>query len=590
MRLRPALLALALLPLPLGACSSKSSGGAGTSSSAEALAPVPAPAGLAGDLLLATPGATWTRARGALGGAAMILPQGFGSVVATLLGLPITLGAEIDDAVPAVGAVARPPTGLQVALGVHVKAGDRLLDQLTRGESARFNALPDPTSHVTLLTDKVAPENARVALGILGNYLLVGRRPGDLYALGPYVVRTLGPRDPGAARDDLAIEMPEKALAGPILDEVRDLRQRTEGASAAIVPLPGMLDTGATLLGDASHGRFSLNIDAGASPTLQGRLVVTAKPGGAGSKLVADLAVGDIKPLLDLPDGTLLGLLWRESAATRAENAPKQAEALARFLGKDVTPDEKAAIMAALRAEAEARGDWQAMGITWNGTGPTAVVRAPVTGADAMKKALKGIVDLGDLAAFKKVLGSLGLKLLTEKAVVENLPADVVRVRLTHPDDDPKKDAKDKGEKKKASPEPPAPVPPGGTPKAIDLLYFVDGGGLFAAAGLDPKDSLRALTKAPSGPNLGGNTIMSGPLADLGGQVAFVLVADANRITALTGGPPSPGPGTPTVLAAGRSASAPELWGRFDLPASLVQQLVGEYFRRRGGQPAAPAP
>ena len=50
----------------------------------------------------------------------------------------------------------------------------------------------------------------------------------------------------------------------------------------------------------------------------------------------------------------------------------------------------------------------------------------------------------------------------------------------------------------------PEPAPQQETPKAIDLLYFVDKDGLFAAAGYDPRDSLRTLVKAPGGGALSG--------------------------------------------------------------------------------------
>ena len=264
------------------------------------------------------------------------------------------------------------------AIGVHVKAGDRFVDQLTRGEGARFNAAVDPATHVTLLTNKVAPESAKLALGVLGNYLLVARQPADLYALGPYVVRTVS-RAP-APKEDVALEIPEKALAGPVLDEVRALRGRSEGAAAALLPISEMLDTASTVFADSAGARLVLRFEPS---VVHGRVTVTPKPGaGPASKVVADLAVGDVKPLLDLPGGTSLGLLWRESASARVENAGKQADALARLLGSDVTAEERAAVSSALRATAEARGDWQALGVAFNGTGPSTVVRTPVNGAE----------------------------------------------------------------------------------------------------------------------------------------------------------------------------------------------------------------
>jgi hypothetical protein len=571
-RWRASLLALSLLPLPLGACSSHG-GGADAGAVAEPLTPLPAPAGHLGDLFIGTPGAFWGKARGTLGPVGQLLPQGFGAVATTLVGLPITLAAEIDDAVPVVGAAVRQGPGpLSFAIGIHVKAGERFVNQVTRGEGARFNGTVDPTTHVTLLTDKVAPESAKVALGVLGNYLIVAPTPADLYAVGPYVVRTLGPAAP--PKDDIAVEIPDTALGGPLLDVARELRGKSEGIVAAIAPVEGLLDGAITLLGDAAHARATLNLEGG---TFHGRLSVPPKPGGPGAKLCADIAVGDVKPLLALPDSTTVGLLLRESPAARSENVPKRAEALARFVGSDVSAEARAAISAALRGQAEARGDWEAVGVAFNGTGPTAVLRWPVTDADKMRKALKQLVDLGGTPTFKKALARLGVRLVTDKAVVENLAADVTRIRLAKPEDETKKDAA------KARPVTKADVVE--TPKAIDLLYFVDGSGLFAAAGYDPKDSLRALTKAPAGANLGTNAAMAGALGAVGGEATFVLVADALRISQMTTGGAAPAATQPVVIAAGRTAAPLDLWARVDVPASVVQLFVQEYTRRRTGPP-----
>jgi hypothetical protein len=543
----------------------------------EPLTPIPAPAGHLGDLFVPAPGAAWTKVRAALGPTGLFLPQGFPALCATLVGLPITFAAEIDDAVPVVGAAARQGRGpVQVAIGIHVKSGDRFVDQLTRGEGARFNSTVDPSTRVTLLTDKVAPEHGRstgVALGVLGNYLVVAPSPSDLYALGPYVVRTVGAAP--APRDDIAFEVPEKSLSGPLLDGVRELRAMSDGAVASVVPLAGALDAAATLLGDASAARLTVNLDAA---TVHGRMVVTPKPGGPGSKLVSELATGDTRPLLDLPDTVNLGLLWRESATARGENAPKQAEALVRLLGADVPAEDRAAISAALRGEAEARGDWQAVGVAFNGTGPTAVVRAPVTDADRMKKALKQLVDLGGLASFKKALAAMGVRLSTDRAVVENLAAEVTRVRLSRTDEPVAAATKDKGNAKKA---PPASAPSAEAPRAIDLLYFVDGTGLFGAAGYDPKDSLRALVKAPQGANLGATPALAGALSSIGGDASFVLVADALRISAMTGGTVPPASSPPLVVAAGHAASPADFWARVDVPAAVVQQILADYTRRK---------
>ena len=75
---------------------------------------------------------------------------------------------------------------------------------------------------------------------------------------------------------------------------------------------------------------------------------------------------------------------------------------------------------------------------------------------------------------------------------------------------------------------------------------------------------------------------MSSALAAVGGEAAFVLVADALRINAMTTGTAPPPAEPPLVLAAGRTAEPPALWARLDMPNAVAQQLVQELVRRRG--------
>ena len=182
----------------------------------------------------------------------------------------------------------------------------------------------DPATHVTLLTDKIAPESAKLALGVLGNYLLVARSPADLYALGPYVVRTVA-RAP-APKEDVALESRRRRSPAPCSTRCARCAarattrpQRSSRSRRCSTRLP--------VFADSARARLVLSFEA---TVVRGRVTVMPKPGaGPASKVAADLAVGDVKPLLDLPEGTSLALLWRESAAARVENAGKQAEALA---------------------------------------------------------------------------------------------------------------------------------------------------------------------------------------------------------------------------------------------------------------------
>lgn len=618
---------ITLLSLTLGACAGSGCAGptAADAGAAESLAPVPAPAGLIAELSVTTPQATWSKVRVMAGGPAMFLPQSFGAVAATMLGLPITIASEIDDALPVVGAVVKNgDEPVHFALGLHVKVGERLVDQLTKGEAARFITKKDEASRIMLLFDKdpTSPAARPFAIGVLGNYLLVAQKVDDLTALGPYVARTLGARP--APKEEIAIELPESGLSGPLLTKAREIRAQGERSTASMLPLGSAVDTVIDVLSDAKSARITFALDQAA---LHGRFAATPRPGGGpATKALAALVVGDAKPLLELPDATSLAIVWRESPAARSEAIPKQAAAISKMLGKEAPEADKEAFLAALRAEADARGAVTAFGLGFAGTGPTAVVRAPATDEEKMRTAMKQLVDLAAQDSVKAALRDLGISIATDKAVIENLPGDAQRVRFERIEKDGKdtkgdkpdkaKDAKDtKGDKaaKPADAKPkdgkpakedkaakdaatskddkgkkkPDDVAAGETPKAIDLVYLVGKDGLFAAAGYDPKDALRALVKAPSGPNLGSNARMTGVLADLGADASFVLLADGLKLLSALRGGNAPADATPLLIALGRRGAegAPELWGRVDLPTPVIQRLVQEiFFGRRAAQ------
>src|SRR5262249_6595143 len=154
----------------------------------------------------------------------------------------------------------------------------------------------------------------------------------DLKVAGPYAARTM-PTEP-IAKDEVAIELPESAIAGPFLDEIRDLYGKLgKGESLPIAPAVVSTQWIGALVGilpDLADARAVLNFDAGAAHV---RFSATAKPGGPASKAIGDLLVGDTKPLLDLPSSAIAGVLVRASPARRAEEAAQQADAVARLFG-----------------------------------------------------------------------------------------------------------------------------------------------------------------------------------------------------------------------------------------------------------------
>ena len=562
--------------LGLGGCATKAP--QEIAAVAEDLSPIPAPEGHLADLFVPAPDAMWTKARALVGGPAAFFPQSFGALAATLLKLPVAVAAEIDGAVPVIGAsLKKAPAPAQAAIGIHVKAGGRFVDQLTKGPDARFLGKLDETSRITVLTTKSDTPGAvpQVAMGVLGNYLLIALNAADLAAVGPYVVRTLAPRP--APKEDVAVEMPEAALSGPVLAEARRSWETTRAGldrigAPVLLPVAGTVEMLLDVLADSKQARLTLDL---AETAVHARMTMTPKPGGgAATKAIEEMAVGDLAPILDLPASALLGMLWREPAAVRAAGIPRQADAIAAKLGPDAKPEDKEAILAALRAEDEARGDWVALGMSLEAIGPNAMVRAPLGDADKMTKALKQLVALGKLASVKAQLKEAGLDVTSGKTVIENLPGDVQRVRFERVQakdaksgvKDPKgaKDEKSKG----ASPA------DGGIPTSIDLLYLVSKDALFGAAGYDPKEALRALVKAPGDGSFGSNAAIRAAVAPLGADASFAVVVDPLRILAIRAGKSAPIEAAPVVIALGKTPQPSTMWGRIDVAAIVVQELI----------------
>lgn len=606
--LRRALLlsALALAAAPAGCSSSEPKPTA--SEPAVDLSPIPAPAGLVAEAFLPTPDTTWAKARIAVGGPALFLPVNAGTLIANLLGLPPTVAAEIDGNVPMLGAVVDPENGAvpalrkgkddapertppRAALGVHVKSGSRFVDQLTRGEGARFDAKVDTASSITLLTPKSAapagssaaepaPRMAggRVVLGVLGNYLLLGAGADDLRAVGPYVVRTLSKAAP--PKEDVAIEIPRAAIDGPIHKAARGLwdqiRPLTEAGGAEASTLAPTIESWLAILGDLERARLTLVLNEAAHL----RFEATPRTGGPAERAAADAAVGDVKPLLELPADALAGLLVRESSAGRKDGIARQVQAVLRLLGREVPEKEQEQIGAVLGAVSEARGDWFTAALRWEGVGPTVMARAAVADEKKLADAVGELVGLTKVPSIKAFLKDEELRVSSGKHVVERLEGDARRVRFERAEEKAK--AGDKKSDKGKGDEPAEARDPS-LPKAVNLVYLFKDGSLFAAAGYEPDEGMRRIVGAAAGgERLGGVPAFQGVLGGLGADTSFALVLDPLRILATRAGKPAPAEVLPVVVATGAvppaSGGAAALWGRLDVPTAVLKELV----RRRG--------
>ncbi|WP_437781855.1 hypothetical protein [Sorangium sp. So ce1097] len=573
-----ALLAIAL-GLGAGALACKSQG-APADAGVEGLSPVPAPAGLIAEAFLPTPDATWAKARALLGGPAALLPGSVGALAASLLGLPIAVASEIDGGVPVLGAAVEAPDRPhpRVVIGIHVKDGARLIDQLTRGDGARFRATPDAATSIALLEPLQGTSPA--ALGVLGNYLLVAESAGDLTAVGPYVARTMPQAQ--APKEDLAIEIPRPAIEGPVLRAARSAWDRARGPdgapSATAIPLAPAVERALAILGDLERARLTLVLDESAHLRASG---TPRAGGGPASKASVDLAVGDVKPLLDLPADALVGVLVRDRAASRAEDVPRLVDALAGLVEGGLPPAERERLGAAIRAASDARGDWFAGGVRLDDRGPTAFVRAAVGDRAKLEAAIQDLLGTAELQQVKATLQRERLRMSTGKAELPQLEGEVRHVRFEQTAAAGQPGAGQASARKGAA-GPGASASKGGggasPPPTIEVLYLVRDEGLFASVGNDPASGLRSVVAAPQGEGLGGVPAVKAALAPLGSDIAFALVVDPLRLVARRLGQPGAGDPAPVVIAAGAAPAAggapAALWARADIAAVAIRELA----------------
>lgn len=538
------------------------------------LTPVPAPDGLLGEIFMPAPEATWVKARGAVGGAMSLLPQTFGGLVTTLVGLPITSSTEVDGDIAVLGAIVDTPGQPQprAAIGIHVKGGDRVLTQATKGDSPRFTARVDKATNITLLDPKGA--KGPVALGILGNYLLVAQDEESLLTIGPYVARTM-PSSTNLPKDDVTIDVPERALSGSIHTNLKTGWERVSGRerTSAIQPLvdvDAVMDSALAVIADLARARVSINLVGGAVRT---RLAMTPKAGdGAASRMAREMAVGDAERLLDLPADTLVALMWRDRSEARGAAATARAGAIAGLVGKDIPEKDKEMLAAALAAAAEARGDWFVGGLSLGPTGPAGYGRGAVKDEEKLEKALKGLFAASKLPSVKSRLATAKLAVSSGKLVVEDVPGDVHRLKLSRIEDKPTRN-------KKVGPPPPGLSPGGEIPASIELLARLGKEQFLLAAGYDAREALKALIAAGERDNLRGVDSIKETVGSLGGEVAFALVVEPLRIVASRAGKPGAAESAPVMLAWGTEKESKEtIWARLDLANVAVRELV----KRRG--------
>ena len=528
--------------LALGSACSKEQAPA-PSSDASAFAPVSAPAGLAGELVVGKPAELWTAVR-SVAGESVRLPSSFELVLATLLGLPPVAAASLDLSRPVVGALlTRKDADPVPAVAVRVLDGNDVLSRVGASASASFESKPSGVPGLTLLLPKAA---GAPVLGVYRNHLIFSPDAGAIESTAPYLVRTLAARPLPA--EPLVIEVPGAALAGPLADRLRrawesyqrelralERRTRDEKGRAADFGDPGAVIAAADgafsalfdLLGTTKQARLTLT----PSPAALGvRLELVPEPGRYAEQTVAELATGDLSPLLGLPDSVGAALLLRSTAEERDASAAQAGLGVERLFGDRLKERERQTIERALAGFHAARGDAAVYGLFADRTLFFSTRARDPKGLRSSIGELGRALEFSALKApLREYLGDFSLR----RDTVEVAGASADRFLF---------EAKSKG--------------PQGVPRHEALLTERDSSA-HLVLGQNPRPALEALLLAAAG---GGTRLENHPptrdlAANLVREVAIALYADAGRLGLL--GPE--GPKSPAFLALGRDGRSARL-------------------------------
>lgn len=555
------------------------------------LDPLPVPADLVADVYIPNPDAAWSKARVAVGGPALFLPATTGALATTLFGLPLIVGAEIDGNVPVVGAVLDGRDGgkARMAIGLHLRAADKFIAQITKGENARHVTRLDEKTKITIIEPKGGGTGS-TALGVLGNYLVAAPTAEELLDVGPYVVRNLPTTK--MPTNDVTLEMPRAALEGPVGKTIRSKwdsikpRPRADSAAASLPsPIQTLVDGVLGVVTELDRAKLTVDFDAQAAHV---RFSGAPKTPLASGSRISTMTVGDPKKLLEMPGSTDVAVYVHDAADVRVTDAKGYATALQGAIGKDLSDDDRAAIEKALTAIAKSRGDTFSAGFSLLPTGPAAFVRTSVANRDDFGRAIDDVLGLVERKPVARWLDDLALDVTTDKTVIEDVKGDVRRIRIERVET---KSAADKSagkpgvkvvdapKKKDDATTKPAVAP--ATPTAIDVLYLFGAHDLLFGAGYDAKAALRMVLDASPKDDLSTRSEVAKAVDALGGKAAFVVVADLMRLLARQAGGTPPTGGTPLVFALGKGGEgfgADDPWMRLDIANVVIQEMV----KRRG--------
>ncbi|HNS96326.1 MAG TPA: hypothetical protein PLJ27_13605 [Polyangiaceae bacterium] len=379
---------------------------------------VPAPAHHLADLFVPKPEETYSAFRTHIGGPLALLPSTFPSMVVTSLGLTTQLLEQIDGKSPMVGVMTDDGSRLVVVVGIHVRDGNRTIQLMTEGADAKYSAKPAERGVIVLepkptLTSRVA------TLGVAGHYLMTAEKAQDLVECGPYVSGTLSKRT--GIEGQIVVETHQDALKGPLAKRMReawasfkaarekedDKLRKERGRSpdfgepaAALADVGDKVETIVSVLSDLKRAQLRIDSDAVGIHALL--TMVPASIEGVAAKEFSSLVVGDLAPLLAMPQDTVVGLLVRDDEASRELGAKKHAEGIEKLLGERIKEPENNKVKEAMLQWSKGRGDYLAASLRWTRDEQEAIARGAVRDRAEFERGIRSVLGLLAIPAIRE--------------------------------------------------------------------------------------------------------------------------------------------------------------------------------------------
>jgi len=412
--------------------------------SATPAAALPAPVGVLAEIYVPRPEAVWARAQPVLERALGFRPLGFSAVAVEMLGIPAPYAPQVTLERPVTGVVVDAAPA-RVVLALPVSSGRELVAALTTGKSPTHRAATTTEPTVVVLERQGGAGARELALGVTGNFLLVGARAEDLPRYGPYAARTLGRR--AMPRGPIEIVVPRSALE-PLLsrrlgerwlserERLQQLDRQSRAAhggrepdfaepTAAIEMLDGLVASVRGWIGSAEEIR--LTVDLGPE-RLEIGAELSPATSGAARDLVGALPVGDARALLTLPLGVDAALALRSTRAAREHQASSLVAGLARLFGPRLAGGDRALLERAATGLAQATGDRLAVGVLPGDSGSTLLAQTDAGDPAAFDGALRAVLRTTEVAALVEPLSAF---LGQPAAAIDRAPVPGAKVSAT---------------------------------------------------------------------------------------------------------------------------------------------------------------